>query len=130
MKNKKLLAARVFNVGVNKIKFNPNRINEISEAITRQDMIDLHNAGAIIISENHGRKKVEKRKRRRNAGKVKKVVFNRKRDYIIITRKLRNYAVELRKQNKISEEKHQEIRRKIKTRNFKSKAQLKEYLKV
>ena len=130
MKNKKVLASRVFNVGANKIIFNPSRLNEISEAITRQDMIDLHNAGAIIISEKAGRKKVEKRKRRRKDGNFRKIVFNRKRDYIIITRKLRNYLFELRKQKRIDDEKYQEVRRKIKTRNFKSKAQLKEYLKT
>lgn len=129
LKNKKILAGKVLGVGANKISFNNERLNEISEAITRQDMVDLHNAGAIIIKEKCGRRKVEKRTSRRKAGKIKKSVFNRKKDYVTITRKLRNYLNELKGQGKISDEEYVESRKKIKTRAFKTKLQFKEYLK-
>ena len=38
---KKTIAARVLNVGKDRVWFNPERLQEIKEAITRQDIKDL-----------------------------------------------------------------------------------------
>ena len=54
----------------------------------------------------------------------------RKQEYVKITRKLRNYVSELKKENKISEEDYKRLRKEIKTRDFKSKSQLKEHLEI
>ena len=70
--NKKELAAKVLNVGKNKVYFVQENLKEIKEAITRQDILDLYNAGAIQIKEVKGRKKIVKRKNRRKTGKNKK----------------------------------------------------------
>ena len=125
---KKQLAAEVLNVGKNKIKFASDKLPEIKEAITKQDIRDLYKEGFITIKSAIGRKKKKKRKTRVGPGKIRIKVKKRKRDYINITRKLRSYLKELKNQGKIDNEVYWQLRKKIKMRYFKSKAYLKEYL--
>jgi large subunit ribosomal protein L19e len=124
--NKKLLAAKVLKVGKNRIYFAEQNLSEIKEAITRQDILDLHKAGAIQIKEVNGRKKIVKRKNRRRTGKIKKKVNTNKKEYVTITRKLRNYLKHLLKIESIDKEVYKETRKQIKARRFKSKRNLKE----
>jgi large subunit ribosomal protein L19e len=126
LKNKKLLASKVLRVGKKRIWFDSSRLSEIQEAITKQDIRDLFTAKAILIKPIKGRKTVVKRKTRRGPGKIKRTIKNRKQTYVKITRKLRNYIKELKKQGKINDEEYKEIRKKIKMRTFRSKAHLKE----
>lgn len=123
LKNKKSMAARTFNVGVDKIVF--ARVDEIKEAITKQDMRDLFSSGAIIIKQNKGKRKIEKRKKR-SFGKIKKKIRSRKQNYVKLTRKLREYAKQLKLQKKIDKDKYRKIRKQIKAKMFKSKAHMKE----
>jgi len=125
---KKALAARVLNVGKNRIVFSEKNLSEIKEAITRQDIIDLYKAGAIKIKEVKGRRKVKKRKHRRGIGKVKKKVNTRKQDYVKLTRKLRRFVKALLKAGKIDKEKYYTLRKMIKARKFRSKRHLNESL--
>ncbi len=124
---KKLLAARVLGVGRGSIRFHPSRLPEIAEAITRQDFRDLITSGAIALKEARGRKKNE-RKQKRGFGKIKKKVKRRKREYMLLTRKLRAYVKELLKQGKISRERYLHLRKQIRARIFKSKAHLQSIL--
>jgi large subunit ribosomal protein L19e len=128
LSNKKILAAKTLGVGTGRIELNINRLEEIKEAITRQDIKDLVKSGAIKIKEPNGRRKNVKRKQRRRIGKIKLKVKARKRSYIIITRKLRNYIKSLKAQEKITNEKYSELRKQIRNRSFKSKRHLKENL--
>lgn len=130
LKNKKLLAAKSLGIGRSRIIFNNARLSEINEAITRQDIIDLQRDGAIMIREVKGRAKVEKRINRRKDGKRRLKKKLRKEKYIIITRKLRKYLNELKKQNRVDGSKYAEARAKISTRAFKDKNQFKDYLGV
>ena len=52
----------------------------------------------------------------------------RKKEYMIITRKLRKIVSGLKKHGKISDKEVNELRKKIKNRFFKSKGHFKEYL--
>lgn len=126
--NKKELAAKVLNVGKNRIYFVQENLNEIKEAITRQDIADLYNAGAIQIREVNGRKKIVKRKNRRKTGKIKKKVNTTKQEYVILTRKLRVFLRHLLKTGKIDKEVYHNTRRQIRAKRFKSKRHLKETL--
>ena len=45
LSKKKALAARTLNVGKARILFNVQRLGEIKEAITKQDIRDLHKEG-------------------------------------------------------------------------------------
>lgn len=128
LSKKKALATRTFNVGAGRIVFVNSRIDDIKEAITRKDLIDLKNDGAIIIKPISGRKTVVKKVKRRTVGNVRKRVNKSKQEYVKVTRKLRNYAREMRKQGRISPEELKEIRKKIRSRNFRSLANLKEHL--
>lgn len=130
LESKKRLAAKTLNVGLERIKFNTSRLDEIKEAITKQDIRDLHSDGAIMIKEIKGRKAKVEKKTRRRAGKVRKKIKGRKRNYVIITRKLRAYLKELKDQTKIDTEKYNSLNRKIKMKEFKSKRQLKDHLKI
>ncbi len=130
LKNKKELASRVLGVGKGRIFFDSANLKEIKEAITKQDILELHKEKIILIKDKHGRlngKKVKKRKR--GPGKRKKNLKKRKEKYMILTRKLRGYILELKKQEKISKERYRELRKKIKASEFKSKSNLKESLK-
>jgi len=108
---KKELASRTLKVGKNRIVFLNSRINEIKEAITKQDIRDLKEEGVIIIKEIKGRRKNVKKLRKRGPGKIKKKVSKRKQEYVIITRKLRGHVAKIKKQGKITLEESKEIRK-------------------
>jgi len=127
--NKKQLAARTLNVGKNRIHFNSDNFAEIKEAITKQDIRDLHAEGIIMIKPVKGRKAIIKRKTVRGPGRIKRTVSKRKQIYVKITRKLRRYLKELKRIGAIDNNLYLDLRKKIRMREFKSKAHLKEYLK-
>ena len=126
LSKKKQLAVRTLNLGKDRIIFNPNRMDEIKEAITKQDIRDLVSSKAIIIKDIKGRKKTKKRLNRARAGSRKKIVINTKREYMIITRKLRKYLVSLRKRNSLAKETHVKLLKEIKARSVRSLLQMKE----
>ena len=126
--NKRNLAAKTMKVGKDRITFVRARLEEIKEAITKQDIRDLVISRAIIIKPVKGRKTNTKRKNKRGTGKIKKKVNKRKQEYVIMTRKLRKYTAEMKKQEKLSKEDVSEIRKKIRNKAFKSKAHLKTYI--
>jgi large subunit ribosomal protein L19e len=127
LRPKKELAARTLKVGKGRIMLVDSRKDEIKEAITKQDIKDLAAEGAIIVKPIKGRKKIV-RKHSRSTGNIRKKVNTRKQDYVIMTRKLRAYSKEMLNQGKISKENLTEIRKKIRNKMFKSKANLKEYI--
>ena len=129
LENKKELASKTLGVGKGRIVFNTQRLNEIKEAITKQDIRDLFNDGAILIREIKGGKKVERRKLRRRAGSIRKVVNQRKINYMVMTRKLRSYVKELLGHEKLSKDQFLMLRKEIKTSVFKSKADIKDRIK-
>ncbi|MBI2448971.1 hypothetical protein HYV49_01610 [Candidatus Pacearchaeota archaeon] len=125
--NKKRLAAETLNVGAGRIKFNNERLSEIKDAITRQDILDLVKSKAIEVKEIRGRKRKYKRKKK-GFGNIRKKVKTRKQDYVILTRKLRAYVKELKKQGRITKDQYYDIRRRIRARIYKSKSHLKSLL--
>jgi large subunit ribosomal protein L19e len=128
LNKRKELACRVFGVGKSKILFDITRLPEIKEAITKQDIRDLYASGAISIKETRGRKLKVKRTTKRGPGKIKWVIGNKKRKYIILVRKLRKYIAELRIQGKLNPVQYLDLRKKIRARAFKDKAHLKEQM--
>jgi large subunit ribosomal protein L19e len=127
LRSKKELAARTFDVGKERILFVKERLDEVKEAITKQDMKELYKEGVIKIKEVSGRKN-KKNKKSRSAGNIRKRVVNRKKNYVIMTRKLRRNILDLKLKGNISPQEAKEIRKKIRNKVFKSKAHMKEYL--
>jgi large subunit ribosomal protein L19e len=128
LSKKKQLAARTLKVGKKRVVFVKNRLEEVKEAITKQDIRDLHREGAIMIKDVSGRKKKTKRKSRRSTGNIRKKVVRRKKDYVTLTRKLRFYIKELKNKGELSMDEAKELRKKIRNKAFKSKANLKEQI--
>ncbi len=126
LKNKKQLASKVLGAGKDRVYFNPVSLKQVSEAITRQDILDLKESGAIYVKEMKGRKKIVKRKHKRGVGKVKKRVNKTKKNYVMLTRKLRACAKVMKRRGQIDSGKHREIRKGIKASKFKSKRHLME----
>jgi large subunit ribosomal protein L19e len=125
---KKKLAMRLYKVGSDRVLFMNSRLNDIKEAITKQDIRDLVKDGAIIIKEVKGRSKNKKKKKIRSVGNVRKKINTRKRDYMNLTRKLRSYVDFLKENGKITKEERKELRKRIRTKEFKSKSNLKEHM--
>lgn len=128
LNTKKALAVKTLGVGKHRVVFNQERLSEIKDAITKQDIRDLVESGAIVIREIRGRRTIERRTTRRRKGSIRKRVRSGKREYIIRTRKLRAYLAELIKQGKISKENYKTMRKQIKASVFRSKAHMKEHL--
>ncbi len=126
---KKNLAARTLGIGKERIIFVKSRLDEIKEAITKQDIRELYQDKAIIIKDIRGRKKRIKKKRKRSTGNIRKKAYKRKKEYVIMTRKLRGFVSELKKQKKLPAEEIKDIRKKIRNKFFKSKAGLREYIR-
>lgn len=127
---KRALAARMFGVGKDRIWLNPQRLQEIKEAITKQDMRDLLKEKVIIIKEITGTKSKKKRKRRktrRRAGSVSFKIKDRS-AYRIKIRKLRKHLKRLKSEGKLTREQHKKFRRYSKSGIFKDLKHLKEYL--
>ena len=129
LRNKKKLAARSFKIGKDRIVFLKSRIEEIKEAITRQDIRDLKKEGAIVIKEIRGKRKKKRKSKRRVEGRVRKKVKKRKKKYVILTRKLRKYVSEMKKRGNLSREEVVEIRKKIRNKLFRSLSHLKEHVR-
>ena len=127
LEGKKELVSRTLGIGKGRIVFNINRLDEIKQAITKQDIRDLAQSGAIIIKEIKGRRAIEKRGRRR-AGSIRKKIKPGKREYIIITRKLRRYLASIR--DKMPGERYEKLRQEIKMHSFPNLSQFKERIKV
>jgi large subunit ribosomal protein L19e len=128
LKKKKALVTRTLKVGKERIVFLKSRMDEIKEAITKNDIRSLQKEGAIVIKNIKGRRKIKKKGKKRSVGNIRKKVNKRKQEYVKMTRKLRNYVAEIKKQGKLSKEEIKDIRKKIRNKAFKSKAHLKEYL--
>jgi len=125
LSKKKALAARAMGIGVGRVRFNAQRLDEIKEAITKQDIRDLVVDKAIYAREVKGRRANEPRRRRR-AGSIRMKPNQRKRNYMILTRKLRAYAAELRKHGSIKNDEFLNLRKEVKSKQFRSKSHMKE----
>ena len=125
---KKALAAKVLGIGKERVVFVKGNMAEIKEAITRQDILDLHKSGAIKVKEISGRKVIVKRKHRRGVGKVKKRVNKKKQVYVKLTRKLRTNLRSLLKIDKITTDQYRTARKMIRASKFKSKRHMNESL--
>ena len=128
LRKKKELAARTLKIGKERIVFVKERLDEIKEAITKQDIRDLKAEGAIIVKDVKGRKRVNKKGGSKSTGNVRKKVNKRKQEYVIMTRKLRKYVAEMKKQGLLSLEEVKSVRKKIRNREYRSKAHLKELI--
>ena len=123
---KRSLAARTFGVGESRITFVKPRLDEIKEAITKQDIRDLYKDGAIQIKNIKGRKRIVRKKKKRTTADIRKKVNKRKTNYVLLTRKLRRYLSE--SESKLTDQEKKDIRKKIRNKFFRSKSHMREHI--
>ncbi|MGC9075772.1 MAG: 50S ribosomal protein L19e [Conexivisphaera sp.] len=97
------LAAKVLGVGKGRIKFNPERLEDIEDAITREDIRRLHRAGAIDVTPVAGtsRGRARTRSGRRGPGSRKGTRESEKEKWMRQVRALRKTLRDLRKRGEI-----------------------------
>ncbi len=125
---KKAIASKVFKVGKERIVFLEPRLEEIKEAITKEDIRGLKADGAILIKDIKARRSAPKKKVKRSQGNIRKKAKDTKREYMIMTRKLRKHVANLKDKKVLNRDEVSDIRNKIRNRHFKSQAQLREYV--
>lgn len=121
--DKKDLASRTLGVGKARIVFNKERLPEIKEAITKQDIRDLVQAGAIFVKPVDGRKTRVPRKRRRT-GSLKIRVRDTKRVYMHFVRGARRHIEHAKSLGELSGEQATSLRKELKSRRIKTRAEL------
>ncbi|MGC8568688.1 MAG: 50S ribosomal protein L19e [Nitrososphaeria archaeon] len=128
LRNKKELISRMLGVGKDRIKFDPERLQDIEDAVTKDDIRSLIDQGAIKIEQIKGQKtKKEKRKRGPGSRKGKKTARTGKKErWVKQVRALRNYLKSVKSQ--IPRELYWEAYRKVKGGEIRTVARLKEFL--
>lgn len=140
LKTQRRLAAEISKVGKYRIWINPDKISDISEAITKNDIRKFINNKDIRVlpksgvSRHRARKIKEQKKkgRRRGIGKrkgSKYSIVSRKRRWITKIRALRKELRKLKKDGKIKESDYRKIYRLIKGGTIKDKAYLRLIIK-
>ncbi|MGY0288499.1 MAG: 50S ribosomal protein L19e [Candidatus Methanodesulfokora washburnensis] len=127
LKYQKRLASDLLGVGESRIKFNPEKLEEISNAVTRRDIERLVKSGAIIVVPKKGVSRARVRKRKKGPGRRKGGKFStlsRKRRWIRKIRALRKALRNMRDSGKIDRRTYRYYYSKL--ANFHSVAHLKE----
>ncbi|MEM2943320.1 MAG: 50S ribosomal protein L19e [Methanomassiliicoccales archaeon] len=141
LRNQRRIAAKILGCGINRVWIDPNRIEDLADAITRADIRTAIDSGAIIalpkkgISRARIRYRITQKKkgRRRGPGSRKGSSGARtpeKKRWIRTIRPIRETLRQLKDEGKISRDVYREFYLKAKGGMFKSKAHLIAHLKM
>ena len=115
------LAAKVLGVGKDRIVFDPERLDEIEDAITRDDIRRLYKTGAIRVKPvkgiSRGRKRAareKKKKRGRGPGSKKGPRTSKKEEWVKQVRAVRKLLKTLRERGEIDTKTYRELYKKVK----------------
>ena len=125
----KRLAASILKVGQSRVWLDPNRLEDIKNAITRADIKKLIEGGAIKALPPKIKKPKEKKKRRKGPGSRKGSRTSGKEEWMKTVRALRKYLKELRDSGKLTTRQYRELYLKVKGGMFRSRAHLNLYLR-
>lgn len=137
--HKRRIAASLLKVGSKRVWFNPERLADIKEAITKEDIRNLVKDGGILIKQKRGISRfrirarlAQKKKGRRQGPGTRKgkatARLPRKTEWINKIRKQRKFLKLLKSKKAISPKIYRNLRQKIKGSFFRSKRHLKLYL--
>lgn len=129
LKTQRRLASQILNVGKSRVLFDPDRINDIKEALTKADIRDLISEGVIKKEQVKERKNFKKENGRRGIGKIKKYVIRRKREYVRKIRKLRRYLKAMLEKRAITKQEFYKLRKYSKDGHFKDRKHLEEFIR-
>ena len=130
----KRTAASLLKCGVNKVRFDPERMDDIEAAMTRDDTRSLISDGAIYRIRDKGisRSRVKRKRRRKGEGSKKGGAhskISRKRRWMSKVRPQRKELARLRDGKLLEPGSYHKMYRLVKASNFRSVANLREYLK-
>lgn len=134
----KRLAASILKVGLNRVWIDPERMEEVSMAITRESVKQLINNGAIKAKPQKGissyrskklaeQKKKGKRKGRGSVKGAKKARNPKKQEWMTTIRALRKDLKEMRDANEIDATTYRKLYKMAKGGAFRSKSYMKTY---
>ena len=134
----KRLAASILKVGLNRVWMDPERMEEISMAITREGVMQLINDGAIKAKPQKGissyrskkiaeQKKKGKRKGRGSIKGAKKARTPKKKQWMTTIRALRKDLKEMREDEIIDATTYRKLYKMAKGGAFRSKSYMKTY---
>ena len=130
----KRLAADLLKCGIHRVRIDPEKLEEVSEAITREDIRRLIKDGVIYKEQKKGvsRARVRARKRKRRGPGSRKgrkySRISRKERWMMRVRAQRKKLRELRDRGLITKTIYRKIYRMVKAGSFKSVAAMMEYL--
>lgn len=134
------LASEILSVGKDRIWIDPNKIQDVSKALSRSDILDLIDKGIIRVKQVKGQsrtwanyiKEQKKKGRRRGAGSRKggrKARLDKKENWIKRIRAIRNLLRELKEKSIIDKKLYRDLYKRAKSNEFKSKRAVLIYLK-
>ncbi len=127
----KRLAAQILKVGVSKVWIDPTKIEEVKEAITKNDVRRLIEKGYIKKLPDKPKMPKKRRKRRGPGSKkgAKHSIVDKKRRWINTVRPLRKLAKQLKEEGKIDQKTFKQLYRWIKGNMFRSRRHMLLFLK-
>ncbi|MBS7658241.1 MAG: 50S ribosomal protein L19e [Candidatus Bathyarchaeia archaeon] len=134
LKTQKRLAASILKAGETRIKIDPEQIDKVESAITREEIKKLIHEGVIkkikAKGVSKGRKRKKASKKRRTPGNIKGHSLPKKRLWINKIRKIRKELKTLRDKKLITKKVFRQLYVMAKGGAFKDSAHLKEYIKL
>lgn len=139
LKKKRRIAGTLLKAGSKRVWFNPDKLTEIKEAITKGDMRNLIMDGSVRVKPKRGNSRfrlretlVQKRKGRRQGPGTRKGKatsrLSRKDEWMNRIRKQREFLKVLKDKKVVDNQKYRELRQKAKGGFFRSKRHIKLYL--
>lgn len=128
----KRLAADIMRIGMNRVRIKPEGMAKIKEALTRDDVNALIKDGVIYKVPPKGNASLNKRTKKKRAGKRKGTKYSRKsrkKAWMERIRSLRAYLAKLIQDGKLDKSRKMEIYAKIKGGHFRGKRPLYMHLK-
>ena len=137
LSSKKRMAAEVLGVGISRVRFHPDRLDDIADAITRASMRSLAKEGVVWVEPvrgvPRGRTRIRHGKRRtRNAGSkegAKGARLSRKTRWILRVRPLRRHLKMLKDRGDITNLAFRTLYRQVKGGEVRSLRHLRELVK-
>ena len=139
IKKKRELVARILGVGANRVRFEPDRLEDVADSITRENIRSLVNSGAIWTVQPKGTSRgmaMEKRSVWKVHGKghgskkgKKTARAGKKQVYAVRVRSMRYHLKVLKERKDITNEVYWQLYKKVKGGQVRSLAHLRDLVK-
>lgn len=139
LRNKKVIVSKILKVGLGRVWFDQNRIKDIKEAITRDDLRKLIVEGVILVKQKKGisrgrfKETIRQRRKGRRSGAASKkgrltARLGRKEQWVAKIRAQRRLFLNLLEKGVITKHTYSYLRDKAKSGMFRSRRHIKLFL--